>query len=112
MHGELVSLWQRAGFTALLVTHDVEEALFLSTRVIVLSGRPARTWPIFRSTARIPGIAAIHVWRSCATRCWPFSDSMQPGHAAGGDCDDQSHDGLAAARSDGPTRCRNHQPAI
>ena len=41
MQGELVSLWQRAGFTALLVTHDVEEALFLAGRVIVLSQRPA-----------------------------------------------------------------------
>ena len=41
MQGELVSLWQRTGFTALLVTHDVEEALFLAKRVIVLSDRPA-----------------------------------------------------------------------
>jgi NitT/TauT family transport system ATP-binding protein len=41
MQQELVSLWQRTGFTALLVTHDVEEALFMSNRVIVLSGRPA-----------------------------------------------------------------------
>lgn len=41
MQGELVSLWQRVGFTALLVTHDVEEALFLATRVFVLSDRPA-----------------------------------------------------------------------
>jgi len=42
MQGELVSLWQRAGFTTLLVTHDVEEALFLAGRVIVLSQRPAQ----------------------------------------------------------------------
>ena len=42
MQGELVSLWQQAGFTALLVTHDVEEAVFLANRVIVLSDRPAR----------------------------------------------------------------------
>jgi len=42
MQGELVSLWQRVGFTALLVTHDVEEALFLAGRVIVLSERPAQ----------------------------------------------------------------------
>jgi NitT/TauT family transport system ATP-binding protein len=34
-------LWQRTGFTALLVTHDVEEALFMSNRVIVLTPRPA-----------------------------------------------------------------------
>ncbi len=42
MQSELVSLWQRKGFTALLVTHDVEEALLLASRVVVLSDRPAR----------------------------------------------------------------------
>jgi NitT/TauT family transport system ATP-binding protein len=42
MQAELVSLWQRKGFTTLLVTHDVEEALFLANRVIVFSDRPAR----------------------------------------------------------------------
>jgi NitT/TauT family transport system ATP-binding protein len=41
MQQELVSLWKRTGFTALLVTHDVEEALFMSNRVVVLSDRPA-----------------------------------------------------------------------
>ena len=42
MQGEIVALWRRARFTALLVTHDVEEALLMATRVIVLSERPAR----------------------------------------------------------------------
>jgi NitT/TauT family transport system ATP-binding protein len=41
MQQELVALWQRSGFTGLLVTHDVEEAVFMSNRVIVLSDRPA-----------------------------------------------------------------------
>ena len=41
MQSELVSLWERSGFTALLVTHDVEEALFLAGRVILLTERPA-----------------------------------------------------------------------
>jgi len=45
---ELVSLWQRNGFTALLVTHDVEEALLLSSRIIVFSERPARIKAEFR----------------------------------------------------------------
>jgi len=39
---ELVALWQASGFTAVLVTHDVEEAALLASRVIVLSERPAR----------------------------------------------------------------------
>jgi len=42
MQEELVRLWQRERFTAVLVTHDVEEALFLANRVIILSPRPAR----------------------------------------------------------------------
>ena len=42
MQAELVRLWQRSGLTALLVTHDVEEALILAQRVVVFSPRPAR----------------------------------------------------------------------
>jgi NitT/TauT family transport system ATP-binding protein len=42
MQAELIALWQRRRFTAFLVTHDVEEALYLSGRVLVLSRRPAR----------------------------------------------------------------------
>jgi NitT/TauT family transport system ATP-binding protein len=42
MQTELMSLWQRERFTAFLVTHDVEEALYLAERVLVLSERPAR----------------------------------------------------------------------
>ncbi|MDB5617330.1 ABC transporter ATP-binding protein [Tardiphaga sp.] len=62
MQAELVSLWQRSGFTALLVTHDVEEALFLANRVIVFSDRPAkitadiavdRPYPRHRGDARL-----------------------------------------------------------
>ncbi|MGP3656838.1 ABC transporter ATP-binding protein [Burkholderia gladioli] len=42
MQSELVALWRRARFSALLVTHDVEEALFLAQRVVVFGPRPAR----------------------------------------------------------------------
>jgi hypothetical protein len=40
MQGEIVNPWPRAGFTALLVTHDVVEALLMATRIIVSSDRP------------------------------------------------------------------------
>jgi NitT/TauT family transport system ATP-binding protein len=42
MQGELLALWRQSGFTALLVTHDVEEALLLADRVVIFSDRPAR----------------------------------------------------------------------
>lgn len=41
LQDEIASLWASQGFTAVLVTHDVEEALRLSSRVVVLSERPA-----------------------------------------------------------------------
>lgn len=62
MQSELVELWQRAGFSSLLVTHDVEEALFLAQRVVIFSPRPARIvaelrvdlpYPRHRGDARI-----------------------------------------------------------
>ena len=38
----LQSMWERHRWTVLLVTHDVREAVFLSDRIYVLTGRPAR----------------------------------------------------------------------
>jgi NitT/TauT family transport system ATP-binding protein len=39
---ELQFLWRRDRKTALFVTHDIEEAIYLGTRVIVFSARPGR----------------------------------------------------------------------
>jgi NitT/TauT family transport system ATP-binding protein len=39
---ELSRLWQDLGRTALLITHDIEEAILLGDRVIVMSKRPGR----------------------------------------------------------------------
>jgi len=42
LQDEIIKLWESQRFTAILVTHDVDEALRLAGRVIVLSERPAR----------------------------------------------------------------------
>ncbi|MCF8589124.1 ABC transporter ATP-binding protein [Gordonia sp. HY285] len=39
---DLLKLWRRAAKTIVFVTHSVDEAVFLSTRVIVMSARPGR----------------------------------------------------------------------
>src|SRR5206468_7628823 len=42
MQEELTRLWERTGKTIVFVTHDIDEAVYLGDRVVVLSARPAR----------------------------------------------------------------------
>jgi NitT/TauT family transport system ATP-binding protein len=42
MQEELIKLWQQRPFTALFVTHDIEEAVYLADRIVVMTPRPGR----------------------------------------------------------------------
>jgi sulfonate transport system ATP-binding protein len=60
MHALIEGLWQRKGFTALLVTHDVQEAVALADRVILIEdGRIALDERVNLAHPRERGSAAF-----------------------------------------------------
>ena len=51
---ELVNLWLSEQFTAVFVTHDIDEAIRLGNKIILLAGEPANITDIFEITEPYP----------------------------------------------------------
>lgn len=62
MQAELLSIWNQANKTVLFITHQINEAIYLSDRVLVLSARPGRL--IADMPVEIPRPRALGVKRS------------------------------------------------
>ena len=50
LNDQLQQLWQRERRTVVFVTHSIAEAVYLSTRIVVMSTRPGRILKIIEST--------------------------------------------------------------
>jgi len=42
MQDEVLRLWQARRTTMLLVTHDIDEAIYMSDRIVIMTPRPGR----------------------------------------------------------------------
>ncbi len=60
---DLSHWWRDAGFTAVFVTHSIQEAVYLATRVVVMAARPGRVIADLAVDAPFPRGAA---WRGSA----------------------------------------------
>jgi NitT/TauT family transport system ATP-binding protein len=49
LNQQLLQLWNRTGKTVVFVTHSIPEAVFLSTRIVVMSPRPGRIIDVIES---------------------------------------------------------------
>jgi len=50
LNSELIKLWKRTQKTIAFVTHSIPEAVYLSTKIVVMSPRPGRVTDIIEST--------------------------------------------------------------
>jgi len=47
LQDEFVRIWERERYTTIFVTHDIDEAVYLATRVVALTRRPGRNARVF-----------------------------------------------------------------
>jgi NitT/TauT family transport system ATP-binding protein len=75
LQDEVRRIWRRDTKTVLFVTHDVEEAVALGTRIVVMTARPGRVKEVLKRDFDVadgdefeanPAFAALklHIWRS------------------------------------------------
>jgi len=73
MQEELLGIWERTRKTIVYVTHNIQEAVYMADRVIVLSRRPGRVLEEVRiplARPRVESMMAEPVFAQAAERIW------------------------------------------
>jgi NitT/TauT family transport system ATP-binding protein len=81
---EISDLWARRSLTVIFVTHSIYEAVFLSTRVLVMSARPGRIVGELAITEPQPRAEAFRLSERYARWCKELSEMLAAGSGKSG----------------------------
>ncbi|MEM9562145.1 MAG: ABC transporter ATP-binding protein [Actinomycetota bacterium] len=81
LNDETQQLFQREGFAGLFITHSISEAVFMSTRVLVMSARPGRIVAEYDVPFEYPRIPDLRFDPEFANLAGEISQSLRGGHS-------------------------------
>jgi NitT/TauT family transport system ATP-binding protein len=76
LDAELLELWQKKKLTVIFVTHSIHEAVFLSSRVVMMAARPGRVVEQFRIDEPYPRRADFLVSPQFSRHAKTLQDSL------------------------------------
>ncbi|MCB9992541.1 MAG: ABC transporter ATP-binding protein [Hyphomicrobiaceae bacterium] len=81
LNAQLLDLWKRTEKTICFVTHSIPEAVYLSTRIVVMSPRPGRVIDVIEST--LPRDRPLEIRESAAflTIAHRVREGLRAGHS-------------------------------
>jgi len=82
MNDELLRIWERTGTTVVFVTHSIPEAVFLSSRVVVMSARPGRITHSIEIDLPRPRNEATRETERYFSLITEVREALRTGHAA------------------------------
>jgi ABC-type nitrate/sulfonate/bicarbonate transport system ATPase subunit len=94
MQDEILALWQARGTTMVMVTHYIDEAIYMSGRVIVMTPRPGRIERVFDVPLARPRDRNSHVFQNLR------AEVLEALHLAGTGGVDSRNRSASAARGD------------
>ncbi|WP_353826614.1 ABC transporter ATP-binding protein [Agromyces sp. SYSU T0242] len=84
---QLLDTWSREKRTVMFITHDVDEAVFLANRVVVMAARPGRIYEVIDVDLPYPRTEDVRLspeFGELRNRVWHAVYHQEPGVVAGG----------------------------
>ncbi|MDJ1016235.1 MAG: ABC transporter ATP-binding protein [Paracoccaceae bacterium] len=81
LNGQLLDLWKRTEKTICFVTHSIPEAVYLSTKIVVMSPRPGRITDVIESTLPVERPLDIRDTKEFLEIAHRVREGLRAGHA-------------------------------